>query len=232
MCGRFNLAGLSWKELWQLISDGSPPEGWDDGRDVQIPQSFNVAPTQPVPVVRLGVDGCDGLSAGMARWGLVPAWFKKPIREWKATTINARIEGVATAPSFRDAYRHGRCIVPMAGYYEWSTLTPSKQAHYVCHGGNLPGILVCGLWTRVSLPDYDGLTCAILTEPAQGDVAAIHDRQPVIVGAEGARDWLAGVPVEALPRQIGASLAMHRVGPAVGSWRATGADLIQPLLVE
>jgi putative SOS response-associated peptidase YedK len=191
MCGRFNLAGLSWKEVWQLMSDGTPPAGWEEGRDVQsIPQRYNTAPTQKVPLVRLLRDENGQLKPAMARWGLIPHWFRKGVKEWKATTINARVETVATAPSFRDAYRSGRCIVPMAGYYEWATRQDAKQPYYVKSGGNAP-LLICALWTRVTLPDYEGLTCAILTEEARGDLAVIHDRQPVIVDAEGAKAWLA-----------------------------------------
>ncbi|GHC45557.1 SOS response-associated peptidase [Neogemmobacter tilapiae] len=230
MCGRYNLAGLSWRELWQLLSEGTPPAGWGEGRDVQaIPQSYNVAPTQNVPLVRLLKNEGGQITPAMARWGLIPAWFKKSVKEWKASTINARIEGVADAPSYRDAYQRGRCIVPMAGYYEWSTRTKTKQAHYIQHGGNEPALLVLGLWTEVKLPDFEGLTCAILTEEAQGQIAAIHDRQPVIVDREGARMWLAGVPVEDIPRLPVSTLTMHKVGPAVGSWKAAGPGLIDPV---
>jgi putative SOS response-associated peptidase YedK len=122
MCGRFNLAGLTWTELWHLLSGGEPPAGWDEGRDVQpIPQRFNTAPTQSVPLVRSSRDGV--MSPAMARWGLIPRWFKKPLKEWKANTINARIETVAEAPSYREAYVSGRCIVPMSGYFEWASLS-------------------------------------------------------------------------------------------------------------
>jgi len=211
------------------MAEGTLPPGWDDGRDVQaIPQRFNAAPTQDVPLVRLLKREDGEIVPALARWGLIPRWFKKSVKEWRASTINARAETVAEAPSFRDAYKTARCIVPMAGYYEWSTLDGKKQPHYVKPSGNQPALLVCGLWTEVTLPDFNGLTCAILTEEAQGEIANIHDRQPVIVDREGARAWLDGVPIEHVPRLPTAQLVMHTVGRKVNSWRAEGPDLIQP----
>ena len=168
------------------------------------------------------------LLPGFARWGLVPRWFRKPFKEWKATTINARIETVAEAPSFRDAYRTGRCLIPMAGYYEWSTLTAKKQAYYVKPGGNEPGFFGLGLWTEVALPDFNGQTVAILTEEAQGEISTIHDRQPVIVDAEGAKRWLDGEAIETIPRQPPEKRVVYKVGKAVNSWKPQGPDLIRP----
>ena len=230
MCGRYNLAGLTWKELWLLMSGGEPPPGWDEGRDVQaIPQRFNTAPTQAVPLVRIVRQGDGDMAPAMARWGLIPRWFRKPVKEWKANTINARIETVAEAPSYREAYVGGRCIVPMAGYYEWASLSDDpKQPFYIQPKGNTPALLVCGLWSEANLPDFSGLTCAILTEPARDDLARIHDRQPVIVDPEGARAWLTGTPIEAVPRLPNDRLMLHKVGKRVNNWRAEDPGLIVP----
>lgn len=233
MCGRFNLAGLSWAEVHALLSEGRLPAGWEEGSDLQaIPQSYNVAPTQDVPLVRFlhrhkGEPGGD-LMPGIARWGLIPRWFGKALKDWRATTINARIETVAEAPSFREAYRTGRCLIPMAGYYEWSTRTARKLAYYVKPAGNEPGFFGLGLWTDVGLPDFNGRTVAILTEEAEGEIAALHDRQPVIVDAEGAKRWLGGEAIENIPRQPAEKRKMHKVGKAVNSWKSQGPGLIYP----
>ena len=146
----------------------------------------------------------------------------------QATTINARVETVAESPSFRDAYRSGRCLIPMAGYYEWSTRTTKKQAYYVKPAGNEPGFFGLGLRSEAALPDFKGQTVAILTEEAQGDIAAIHDRQPVIVDAEGAKRWLDGEAIETIPRQPPEKRTMHKVSKAVSSWKPQGPDLIRP----
>lgn len=230
MCGRFNLSGLNWQELRTLISGSPMSKGWEERAVAQpIPQRFNTAPTQSVPMVRI-VRADDGdMAPALARWGLIPRWFKKAVKEWKANTINARIEGVAEAPSYRDAYKNARCIVPMAGYYEWASLSEHpKQPYYITPAGNVPALLICGLWSEVDLPDFKGLTCAILTEPSRDDLARIHDRQPVIVDPEGARAWLEGKPIEDVPRMSNAKLTMHKVSKRVNNWRAEDPGLIVP----
>jgi putative SOS response-associated peptidase YedK len=230
MCGRYNLAELSWRELRGLML-GIAPAGWrDDGDEAPpIPQRYNVTPTSSVPIVQMLRDEEGQLSPAFARWGLIPRWHRKPVKEWKATTINARVETVATAPSFRDAYKNARCIVPMAGYYEWATLQGKHRPFYIHPAGNEPALLVAGLWSEVDLPDYKGLTVTILTEPAVG---MIDDRQPVIIDADGARAWLDGVPIEDVPRQPITARTMHRVEKSVGSVRNEGPGLILPVADE
>jgi putative SOS response-associated peptidase YedK len=92
----------------------------------------------------------------------------------------------------------------------------------------LPALLVCGLWSDATLPDFTGLTCSILTEPSRDNLASIHDRQPVIVDPEGARAWLVGSPIEAVPRMLNDRLTMHRVSKRVNTWRSEDSDLIVP----
>ena len=224
MCGRFTLDNLTWGAVRELMGADS---GGDLDEDIAaITDRYNVAPSQPVPLVRFA----EGEQIpGWARWGLIPHWFRKPLKEWKATTINARVETVATAPTYRDAYRNGRCIIPMSGYYEWSTLTGQKEAFYVHPSGNEAGFLTLGLWTDVELPDWQGETVTMLTEPAEGMIAAIHDRQPIIVDADAATAWLKGGGVEDIPRQPPSKRAMHKVSPAVNTWKSQGPDLIRPV---
>lgn len=89
----------------------------------------------------------------------------------------------------------------MAGYYEWASLSDNpKQPYYVQPNGNFCALLIFGIWAEATRPDFTGLTCAIITEPSRDDLSINHDRQPVIVDPEGARAWLAGVPIEAVPR--------------------------------
>ena len=117
-----------------------------------------------IPIIRR--DG-DALAGDFARWGLIPHWHRKPLADWKANTINARVESVATAASYRDAFRRARCVVPASGYFEWQTTDGSKQPFYIHPAGNAPALLFAGLWSSVTLPDYEGLTCTVLTEPAR-----------------------------------------------------------------
>ena len=218
MCGRMSHAGITWAEL----------AGWMEGlrpadRDPDL--RYNVPPTAMIPIIRR--DGA-ALAGDFARWGLVPHWHRKPLGDWKAATINARIESVATAASYRDAYRRARCVVPASGYFEWQTTDGSKQPHYIHPAGNAPALLFAGLWSSVALPDYAGLTCTVLTEPARPALDTIHDRMPVIVDPDGARTWLEGGPTDSLPRLPMAGLTWHPVPRAVGAVRNEGPELIEP----
>lgn len=233
MCGRFTLAELTWAEVRGLMQ-GDAPAKWVEeelaGVAAMTPR-YNVAPTQDVPLVRFAHREGGEMVPGWARWGLIPRWWRKPLKEWRANTINARVETVAEAPSFRDAYRNpdSRCVIPMSGYYEWSTLTGKKEAYYISPAGNEPGLLALGLWSDVQLPDWAGRTVTMLTEAANGRVAQIHDRQPVFVDADEARRWLDGEPLEGIARQADEKRKMIKVGPLVNNWRSQGANLIRPV---
>jgi putative SOS response-associated peptidase YedK len=80
-----------------------------------LPLRYNIAPRQPVPVARLAAGG--GRELLPAEWGLVPHWAKDP--DSGNRPINARAETVAEKPSFRDAFRQRRCLIPATGFYEW-----------------------------------------------------------------------------------------------------------------
>lgn len=178
MCGRITMVELSWPEFRDWLSLAAFP-------DTPIPTRFNMPPTSSVPIVRQGRNGLEG---AMARWGLIPGWHTGPIRDWKANTINARAEEAATKPTFRHAWRKGRCAVLASGYFEWQQRDDGKHPHYIHGAHNAPALLMAGLWTEVALPDFSGLTCAILTEPVRGDLAQVHDRMPVLMPPEGMTD--------------------------------------------
>ena len=92
-----------------------------------IQPSFNVCPTDTVDVV-LRED--DKRVLVPMRWGIIPAWWKKPLKEMRVATFNARAETIAEKPMFRDAFRHRRCLMPASGYYEWIATPDGKQPFY------------------------------------------------------------------------------------------------------
>lgn len=145
---------------------------------------FNVAPTQSVPVIREASDGSRRLSA--MRWGLVPAWAK----EFGDGLINARAETVNEKPSFRQAFRQRRCIIPASGFYEWQKHNGKKIPHYVKMSGDVP-MPFAGLWESWRSPEGQVLeSCAILTTAANPAIAPIHDRMPVILHPDEFSLWL------------------------------------------
>ena len=127
MCGRFTTK-TTWAELVALyrLTMDAPPHN--------MPPRYNICPTDPVDVVR-EIDGKRELS--QMRWGLVPRWWSKPLKELRAATFNARAETVEAKPFFRDAFKRNRCLIPMSGYYEWQNTKRRKQP------GISPRVTIC-----------------------------------------------------------------------------------------
>jgi putative SOS response-associated peptidase YedK len=110
----------------------------------QFERSFNVAPTQGVPVIRT----VDGQREGvMMRWGLVP-FFARGVPP-KYSTINARLETLETAPSYRGPWRRAqRCVLPAAGFYEWHLADGAQKRPFYIHAADQPMFGLAGLWDR------------------------------------------------------------------------------------
>ncbi|WP_188475576.1 SOS response-associated peptidase, partial [Gemmobacter megaterium] len=127
------------------------------------------------------------------------------LRDWKAATINARIEEAADKPSFRDPWRNGRCLIPAGGYYEWTGDRSPKQPHLFQAAGNEDTLWFAGLISQWR----DLLTCTILTRAANDSVEPIHDRMPVILDTDEREAWLGGA--DDLPFGAGARVRHHPV---------------------
>ena len=184
MCGRFTVKA-TWAELvvlYRLTMDGPPHN---------LRPRYNVCPTDPVDVVT-GQD--DKRELVTMRWGLVPRWWSKPLKELRAATFNARAETVETKPFFRDAFKRTRCLIPMSGYYEWQDTPSGKQPWYFTARDGSPALTAAGLWdewkNRESGERLKSCTM-IITEP--NDMAAqIHDRMPAFLTEEQYAPWLSG----------------------------------------
>jgi putative SOS response-associated peptidase YedK len=161
---------------------------------------FNIAPTQPVPVVRMnpqpGAERAPGLipSASGRRqfaflhWGLVPSWAQDPAIGNRM--INARAETAAEKPSFRAAFRRRRCLIVADGFYEWQKSGKFRQPMFIHMRDDRPFALA-GLWESWEGADHSSLeSCTILTTEANDLVRPIHDRMPVIVAMENYGLWL------------------------------------------
>jgi len=147
---------------------------------------YNIAPTQPAPVVRREENGTRSLSS--LRWGLIPFWAKDP--GIGNRLINARAETVATKPAFRQAFGKRRCLVLADGFYEWQKAGTGKIPWYITHAAGRP-FAMAGLWESWSRgPDQPLETCTILTTAANECLSPIHHRMPVVLDVEAIESWL------------------------------------------
>jgi putative SOS response-associated peptidase YedK len=150
-----------------------------------FPPRYNVAPTQPVPIVRL-VEGKRQFA--LVRWGLLPSWVKDP--KAFSLLINARAESMLAKPAFRNAVRRRRCLFPADGFYEWKRDGERKRPFLVRPRSRRP-IAFAGLWETWTGPNGEEVeTAAIVTTQASRGIAAIHDRMPAILPPEAFDLWL------------------------------------------
>jgi putative SOS response-associated peptidase YedK len=204
-------------------------EAYDD--TVALDADWNVAPTDPVPVVRMSQRRAARVLA-TARWGLVPHWATDTRRA--AGMINARSETVATSPAFAPSFARRRCLVPADGWYEWTRRGAAKQAHFMTPADGSV-LAFAGLWSAWSGDgDEPLITCTVLTTAAVGALAGVHDRMPLILSPERWAPWLAGGgdPADLLvppADDVVERVAIRPVGPAVGNVRNNGPDLVVPM---
>jgi len=203
--------------------------GYDEQPD--FPPRYNVAPTQPIPIVRLE----DGKrSFALVRWGFLPAWVKDP--RGFALLINARGESVQDKPAFRNAMRRRRCLIPADGFYEWSDTRP-RRPYFVRPKSGRP-IAFAGLWETWTGPNGEEVdTAAIVTTRSNRLLATIHDRMPVIVPADAFELWLDCAKVDdttaaaLIMPAADASLECYEVSAAVNRAANDSPGLIAPAVV-
>jgi putative SOS response-associated peptidase YedK len=159
---------------------------------------YNIAPTQPVPVVRQPANSVRALS--LLRWGLIPAWASDPSIGFK--TINARSETVTTTASFSQPFRSQRCLIPADGFYEWKRTGRTKQPF--CFEVSEGAVFAfAGLWDRWIDPQGKIVeTCTILTTTPNALLADFHDRMPVILNPGDFDLWLNSGSTEVLLRLL------------------------------
>jgi putative SOS response-associated peptidase YedK len=220
MCGRYMIIS-SPEAIRRLFGYPEQPN---------FPPRYNVAPTQPVPIVRL-VDGKRQFA--LVRWGLIPPWVKDPQRF--SLLINARCESVHDKPAFRNAMRRRRCLVPADGFYAWKEEGGRKRPYCLRPRHEGP-IAFAGLWETWMGPNGEEMeTAIIVTTAATGELARLHERMPVIVPPEAFDLWLNCGAVDAVTA-AGALFApppeglleAYAVSPAVNHTANDGPELIAP----
>ncbi len=209
MCGRTKLTA-SPEDLRELLGLEAMPE---------LAPRYNVAPTQPIAVVR------EPHRLEVLRWGLaVPPGARH-------AGINVRIETVARAPAYRSSFRSRRCLVVVDGFFEWKRQGKTSQPHLLRRPDGKPFALA-GIWDRSITADGEVVdACAILTRAASGVAAEIHDRMPVVLDPRQFDDWLDHrLRDEALLlRPDSPILVAHPVSTAVNSPANDDARCIEPV---
>lgn len=222
MCGRYVLKRQDLEALLTQLGVKDPRE---------FVSRYNIAPSTLIPAVRPSPVEARREAVGL-QWGLVPRW-SKDARDG-ARLANARSEGVAVKPAFRDAVRHRRCVVPASGFYEWQTLGRLKQPWYFQLHDERP-FLFAGLWE--SWRSADGVTletCALLTTSPNDVVRPLHDRMPVILQGAAIDTWLDSAlsdPAQLEPLFVplpAAALKATPVSPRVNSVRHDDPECIAP----
>ena len=200
----------------------------------QFPASFNVAPTQSVPVVRIAADG--QRTGVLMHWGLIPYWAKGV--QPKYSTINATIEKLTEAATWRGPWSRGqRCILPATGFYEWQVQADGKTKRpYYIMANDQEIFGFAGLWDRSKRDDGSRVeSCTIITMPASKLMSEIHNakqRMPAILAREDRDVWLKGTPDEAftvLKQYPDAHLVATPVSTRVNAPKNNDPTLIEPI---
>ncbi len=193
MAGRYNL----------IATPEEVAAHFDCGETPWFPPRYNIAPSQPIAVVRrvLGTRRFD-----LVRWGLIPGWAKDPRRF--GSLINARAEGIAEKAAFRGAVQYRRCLVPASGYYHWQR-GPAGSAPWLVRPRDRGPIAFAGLWeTWLGADGSEIDTACIVTTGANATLAPIADRMPAILMPGSYERWL-----DSDRHSAGSALALLRPAP-------------------
>lgn len=224
MCGRYIIRQQA-KALREWERYGPPP----------FLDSYNVAPSAQVPIVRMRGGAPEG---AMVRWGLVPYFTRGEPPAY--STINARVETFETAASYRGPWRRAqRCLQLASGFYEWHLDPHGRKRPYLITVADQELFGFAALWDRSVRADGAAVeSCVHLTLPANELMTHIHNagshpyRMPAIVRAEDRDAWLAGTAEEAravLTPYPSALMVAYEVSPRVNSVKNDSPDLIEPV---
>jgi putative SOS response-associated peptidase YedK len=218
MCGRYSIttAPEAIRRLFKAV--GALPN---------FPPRYNAAPTQDLPVVRLGRDGSRELT--LLRWGLIPSWADDPGSGYKM--INARAATVAERPAFRTAFRRRRCLVPADGFYEWKPVDGGKQPYRITMEDGAP-FAMAGLWEWWRKGEQRIESFTIIVTAANELCRQIHDRMPVILHPDAWDAWLTAAdtkaPTALLQPFPASQMTMYAVSRRVGDVKNDDPELIAP----
>jgi putative SOS response-associated peptidase YedK len=228
MCGRARLSSdvSEIKLVFRIPPERPTPN---------IALSWNVAPTDPLPVVRYDAKDRQR-SLEVMRWGLVPFWAKD-IKVGFAN-INAKAEGIETKPAFREAFRQRRCLVPVENFYEWQKTASGKQPYAIALADRTL-MALAGLWESWRSPAGERVrSFAIITTAPNELCAELHNRMPVILAPDTWPTWLGEEPADEkrlkslLAPCPSAALTCWPVSTRVGNVKNNDPSLIEPIVLQ
>lgn len=223
MCGRF----VGFRRLEELLKQFPI-----DNTACEAAASYNIAPSQEILAIvrRSGENWLDKY-----HWGLVPFWAQDVTIGNRM--INARAETVAQKPSFRNAFKKRRCLIPADGFFEWKGAKGRKQPYYLTLPDQRP-FAFAGLWEEWQGPQPDApvyKSCTIITTAASKSVQPVHHRMPAIITPAKYDRWLdpdCNYPTELkdiLANWIEVEMVARPVNPQVNSARNNDPTNIKPL---
>ena len=187
MCGRYPNT-QTWTELHAAMRNflGEPKQA-----AVNLEAREQFRPTDSAPIVRM-ID--DAPNVSYSRWWLVPWFHKGTLKDWKATTFNARAETVSTSRAFRDSFKRRRCLVVADGWYEWSGPRDGDEKRkqpWLFKPRDGEPIMFAGISDRCETTDVGTVeSFTIVTQPAGSPLNGYHDRAPVVLFGDEWRRWL------------------------------------------
>jgi putative SOS response-associated peptidase YedK len=218
MCGRDAI-----HYTWAEIAAFSKPLTLNLPATDPLP-TYNHAPTQKSWAL---MEQADKIAANELRWGLIPAWANDAKSSY--ATFNARVETIASKPTFKNAWQKRRCLIPASGYYEWKQEGNRKLPYYI-HAENSPVLMFAGIWEHNAALDITSYS--IVTKPALNAIAHLHDRSPVMLPASLMREWIdapAAMAMDIALADHDVALQWYAVNAAVGNVRNNDARLIFPI---
>jgi putative SOS response-associated peptidase YedK len=227
MCGRYGRRADK-----QRIAEWMQTHNTSVFDETYLAPSYNVAPTDFQPIVRLDRDGQRELT--VMRWGLVPYWAKDA--KIGFSTINAKSETVTTSPTFREAMKRRRCLVPAEWFYEWEKMDAKTKQPYAISLRDDSLFAFAGLWERWKDKAKDLVleTYTVVTTDPNELLEPIHNRMPVILAPKDYQRWLepgepTHPPIDLLRPYPAEEMKAWKVGSAVGNVRNNTPELIVPI---
>jgi len=163
--------------------------------DQSLPLNWNIAPTDEIYIIKGESSDGEHRKLDSASWGIIAPWQKNAAeaRASQSHAINARSESIHEKPTFRQAFRTTRCLIPATGYYEWATSLGKyspKQPFYISREDHQP-LSIAGIWSTWKSPTGEDIqSAAIITREAVGGLEKIHSRMPVMMARERWDQWL------------------------------------------